>query len=111
MTVEFDVYSGRPNPTWSLSAAEAEQMAGLLKDLPRAAAEAPEGLGYRGFLLRMSAPAGAEPASVRVNAGVVTIQKGDRAEHFVDARGAEERLLQQARERGFGSVVDALRPR
>jgi hypothetical protein len=111
MTVELDVYSGRPNPTWSLSAAEAEQIAGLLKDLPRTAAGAAEGLGYRGFVLRMSDPAGATSKSVRVSTGVVTIQQGDRAEHFVDAHGVEERLLQQARDHGFGSVVDALRPK
>jgi len=111
MTVELDVYSGRPNPTWSLSADEAKTIARVLKDLPRAASAMPEGLGYRGFVLRMSEPPGTELESVRVSAGVITIHKGERVEHFVDARGLEERLLQQARDRGFGSVVDAVRPK
>ena len=111
MTVELDVYSGRPNPTWSLSPAEAEQMAGLLKDLPRAPAAAPEGLGYRGFVLRTSDPAGTGSENLRVSDGVVSIQQGNRVEHFVDAHGVEERLLQQARDHGFGGVLDAVRPK
>jgi hypothetical protein len=111
MTVELDVYSGRPNPTWTLSADEAVEITGLLENLPSAAAAGEEGLGYRGFVLRRTAPAGAEPEIVRVNAGVVTRRRGDRTAHFADTRGVEERLLQQARDRGFGAVLDAVRPR
>jgi len=111
MTVELDVYSGRPNPTWTLSAGEAEQIARLLQDLPRAQSPADEGLGYRGFVLVTSERDGSLPQSIRVNSGIVTVRQQGRVEHFVDARGLEKRLLEQARAHGFGSVLDGVRPR
>jgi len=111
MTVELDVYSGRPNPTWTLSADEAEQIARLLQDLPRAQSAAAEGLGYRGFVLVTSGRDDSLPRSIRVNGGIVTVRQEGRVEHFADARGLEERLLEQARANGFGSVLDAVRPR
>jgi hypothetical protein len=110
MTVELDVYSGRPNPTWSLSAQEAEQVASLLANLPSSESAAEEGLGYRGFILLNTRRAGNLPERLRVSRGVVTLYHDERAEHFVDANGLEKRLLEQAREHGFGSVLDAVRP-
>jgi len=51
MLVELDVFSGRPNPRWQLSDAEAARLVELIATLDPAAAAppAPPGLGYRGF--------------------------------------------------------------
>jgi hypothetical protein len=52
MWVELDIFSGRPNPRWVLSAAEEKSVTDLYENLPPgsgAAFPADAGLGYRGF--------------------------------------------------------------
>ncbi|HEY6877863.1 MAG TPA: hypothetical protein VI299_07575 [Polyangiales bacterium] len=51
MRVEADIFSGRPNPVWTLSAAESGEFGKLLARLGKSALRdpAPDGLGYRGF--------------------------------------------------------------
>ena len=52
MLVELDIFSGRPNPRWELSDAEAASVRELIDALapaPAAAPPVPPGLGYRGF--------------------------------------------------------------
>jgi hypothetical protein len=57
VAVELDVFSGRPNPTWLLTGAEAAELRSRLADpthtpLAPAAVPPPSGrLGYRGFVL------------------------------------------------------------
>ena len=47
------LYSGRPNPEWALTDADAEYLVALWSALLPALANAPEpGLGYRGCVLR-----------------------------------------------------------
>jgi hypothetical protein len=47
------LYSGRPNPEWALTDADAEHLVALWSALLPALANAPEpGLGYRGCVLR-----------------------------------------------------------
>ena len=56
MLVELDIFSGRPNPVWSLTDAESEQFKHMLSTLsecdPKAAFE--KGLGYRGLIVTPS---------------------------------------------------------
>jgi hypothetical protein len=55
MIVELDIFSGRPNPRWSLSESENAELARLIESLQPAASPpslTPPGLGYRGFRLR-----------------------------------------------------------
>lgn len=55
-TVELDVFSGLPNPTWSLSEAETESFQDKVNALPNAeAGERPNRLGYRGMIVRLGA--------------------------------------------------------
>ena len=52
MLVELDIFSGRPNPRWRLSDAEAARVRELIDALapaPNSALPEPPGLGYRGF--------------------------------------------------------------
>ncbi len=56
ITVELDIFSGRPNPVWQLTKAEEKELMDRLHDVPSLAA--PRGrvtpkLGYRGFVIRM----------------------------------------------------------
>ena len=59
-TVELDVFSGRPNPSWTLTPAQGVKLRQLLRavrDLPKAHKRGPPaepGLGYRGLILRIS---------------------------------------------------------
>jgi hypothetical protein len=51
--VELDIFSGRPNPHWSLSPDQQEQWLAQLRTASVAQDEVPilDGLGYRGFLV------------------------------------------------------------
>jgi hypothetical protein len=53
MRVELDMFSGRPNPEWTLTAAEATALKTMTAALQVAAAPPPpDGLGYRGIVVR-----------------------------------------------------------
>jgi len=51
MRVEIDLFSGRPNPAWTLDGGEAHGLRAILADLSQTSRRPPEppGLGYRGF--------------------------------------------------------------
>jgi hypothetical protein len=58
-TIELDVFSGRPNPSWQLDDEARKKLVSLLGALARAQTPAPEvpGLGYRGFTFGLGGPA------------------------------------------------------
>jgi heat shock protein HslJ len=50
--VTLDIFSGRPNPSWSLSAAQAQELRRVVDALPEVACRPPDqSLGYRGFVV------------------------------------------------------------
>ncbi len=54
-TVELDIFSGRPNPSWSLSETEAQQLRAKLEKLPEVACRPLDlPLGYRGFVVQLA---------------------------------------------------------
>ncbi|MGA7973851.1 MAG: hypothetical protein WCA36_13705 [Pseudolabrys sp.] len=73
----MDVFSGRPNPSWTLTPAQGVKLRQLLRavrDLPKAHKRGPpaepglgSGLGYRGLILRISV--GATTETWRVGQG------------------------------------------
>jgi hypothetical protein len=99
--VQLDVFSGRPNPHWTLTAERAEEVGQLLRDLEPAERAEPPGLGYRGFLLTSA------EAKASVFGGVVGITRGDDTAHFKDVHGLEQHLLRQARDHGYGELLTA----
>ena len=108
MTVEFDIFSGKPNPTWVLSKEESLELTDLLKDLPPANMPTDEsGLGYRGFLLSNPEMMGGLPSVIHIYKGVVEM-KGNHIQYYQDAHGVEHKLLQQASQRGYKDIVDGL---
>jgi hypothetical protein len=50
--VELDVFSGRPNPRWTLDPLSSVELSRLLSG--RSGDAAPERLGYRGFLVHLT---------------------------------------------------------
>ena len=82
--VTLEVYSGRPDPSWSLDDAAIkslrERVAALTTPAPDT--QAFEGLGYRGIRVAMT---GAEPLrTVAVSRGIVTLESGAEKLRFVD---------------------------
>jgi hypothetical protein len=55
ITVELDIFSGRPNPRWHLSPSQVAEFERKLSSLPPVSVSSlphPPGLGYRGFIVR-----------------------------------------------------------
>jgi len=96
--VELDLFSGRPNPAWVLSAADARTLQAMLESLsPRPALEQASGLGYRGFVVKISTDTG-EAATVRAYKGIVRQDIGALVAYRHDAeRQIEKWLLQTGR--------------
>ena len=100
--VEVDVFSGRPNPRWTLGADRARELLDLLRDLEPAERREPPGLGYRGFLLTTPG------AKTRVFGGAVSMMRDGDVVHFKDGHGVEQLLLRQAREHGYSDLLSTL---
>ena len=94
--VELDIFSGRPNPAWALSPAEAAAFLARLRELPPAAPRALLGqLGYRGFIVDVSD--GLQASRVHVQDGIVhTTSPGAAASAHSDTGRALERWLLDA---------------
>ena len=108
--VEFDIFSGRPNPTWTMDAEESKELINLLEALPvKDKNENNAGLGYRGFNLIISPEKANEPSyNVYIFNGTITKDSGT-TRRYHDMRGLEKWLLRQASDRGFGAIADSLR--
>jgi hypothetical protein len=108
MIVEFDVFSGRPNPTWSLSAAQITELKGALEDLPPADKPvSADELGYRGFIISNPGRAAGMPPKIVIFGGVVTTTDGV-VRSCRDVHRIEHRLLLQAAEYGYKALADAV---
>ena len=101
VSVELDAFSGRPNPTWLLDAAEIAQLRGRLAGLPRAPGETlpDRGLGYRGFRVRLQGEASDAAQTVYVTNGLVS--RGENGEVYRDTHDLEGWLQENARTRGY----------
>lgn len=105
VTVKLDAYSGLPNPRWTLSTAEAQQLANLLRDLPSAGADpaAREGLGYRGFRIHNPGGDGGIPEELYVAAGGAAEPTGPSEQQAERQHASEVEvwLLDLAAARGY----------
>lgn len=99
MTVELDVFSGRPNPKWTLTEGEAVQVEERLRDLPQASEAKQPGLGYRGFVLMKG------KRRVVVGSGVVRTEEAGQSRTYRDSKGLEGYLLGLARAQGYGKAL------
>ncbi len=92
-TVELDIFSGRPNPSWPLSDEQIQTFADRVTSLEVVASgtlQAP--LGYRGFIVHLGGgPEGS--TEVTVQFGVVQVNGPDGVTWARDPDRALERLL------------------
>jgi hypothetical protein len=102
MTVELDVFSGRPNPQWTLTKQETARVEELLRDLPSEPGASKEsGLGFRGFILSDG------KHRITVGGGFVRFEEGADKPDCRDAKGLEKYLRELANARGFGGLLSS----
>lgn len=100
MEVELDAFSGRPNPRWTLPLAKSSEMLTKIASLREPGdAPNPPDLGFRGFVLRSGGQA------IRVFGGRIVVEEQGGARVYRDTAGIQAELAEQARERGFGSII------
>lgn len=109
--VELDVFSGRANPSWTLSGDDAGQVLDLLRNAPTVGRRSIENnLGYRGFVVE--AP---EVGIIRVQNGIVEVTGENEITYRSDPDRVIERwLLESGRgqlEESVYDIVDELLPR
>lgn len=103
LLVELNIFSGRPNPRWTLAGEPLAEIVRRVRMGTTTEANPPTHLGYRGFVLR----AGDEQAIVF--GGTIHVRTADAIEVRRDDAGLEELLLAQARDHGYGDVIETMR--
>lgn len=109
ITVELDVYSGRPNPSWTLSHQEITELSARLQGLAQfATVPTVDHLGYRGFLLHNADRQAGIAAEIRVYKGIIIITDQGSTSAFTDSKGLEQWLVTLARAQGQGQTLQAI---
>jgi len=107
VVAELDLFSGRPNPQWRLTGPVRERLLALLRAAPPAAVPRREpGLGYRGFVIRITS--GGTTTRVHVGEGSIDVD-GERGRD--DGRAIEKVLMQSMPDdlkTRFGSTLPRL---
>jgi hypothetical protein len=103
--VELDLFSGRPNPHWTLAGHRVDEVRERSRGLAPGESKEIPGLGYRGFVLT----ADRDSDRVRAFEGMIRVERRERTEVLRDERGLEEWLIAQARDLGFGDVLEHFR--
>lgn len=92
--VTLNIFSGKKNPTWSLSKEDVESLLSIVKGLPAAdSGDFFDGLGYRGFQVSMSGPATAARSRITVYRGRVRYDDGGNVRYLADKDRQVEQLL------------------
>lgn len=96
ITVEVDLFSGMPNPEWTLSAASATMLLARLCDMPpTTGAPRSSTLGYRGLIVRI---AGQDERTLFLHQGLMESRQGDSSIFLLDKdRALEAWLIQSGR--------------
>jgi hypothetical protein len=91
ITVEIEIFSGMPNPEWTLSEASAAMFLSKLSGLQKTT-ERPRStnLGYRGLVARMSQEAGLQ---MYIQNGLIESSDGTSSTFFLDSQRSLERWL------------------
>ena len=111
MRVEADLFSGRPNPSFTLDGEQAATLATLLRSLPpHGERREPPGLGYRGFVIRDTGDALPGCTALRAFHGTVAAECGPETRLLADPAHTVERwLLDVGRPHLEPAVYDAIR--
>ena len=99
--VELDLFSGRPNPVWTLSNADTTELERRLSALPKTSAKTLfDGLGYRGLIVRRS-----KEATAHVQNGVVALASHESSTYLEDSQRALERWLIATGKSAIGAEI------
>ena len=84
--VELDIFSGVPNPTWTLSAPEASDLYSRISRLAptEAMGNRPENLGYRGFIVQITTASSATVQTIRAYHGIIEVVDSARTAYHLD---------------------------
>ncbi len=106
MRVELDIYSGRPNPSWVLTAEEATELLRRLQALPESdSGSVREGLGYRGLVVTGEGLRASALDKLEISAGIAVGRGSGPARLFQDRERDLERWLCST---GKGKIDDLL---
>lgn len=98
VTVTLGIYSGRPDPSWDLTAAEAAAVVNVIDRLPTVTATPPEGgLGYHGFTLLIRRAGEADATLIAYRGTVASPGAGLRPYLADPGRTLERQLLDAGR--------------
>jgi hypothetical protein len=111
VAVELDVFSGMPNPSWTLSDEAAAELSQRVAALPAGAPAAlSSALGYRGFIVEATWDDG--PAVLDVQDGLVRLVAGDTTIYRQDpGRELERYLLETGADRLAPDLFDTVSDR
>ena len=94
MTVSLGIYSGRPDPSWDLTDAQAAQVESAIEALPVTTGTPPQGgLGYHGFTILIRRPGQADETLVAYRGTVAPQGAGPRTYRIDQGRTVERLLL------------------
>jgi hypothetical protein len=109
VTIELDIYSGRPNPSWEMDAKQTDDLLkklAKLSILPKGGLDMQDGLGYRGFNIKIvdENAKNEAPIIVKVFHGIIRIDDNV----FEDTVLIEKNLLNQAKQNGYKNIIESL---
>ncbi len=112
--VTLGVFSGRPDPNWTLSEREVEELRRLLDrglKTPMKQQQKLQGLGYRGFIIRNEARVKGIPEEMEVynrTIAIVETERGleEKRTYYEDVNRIELWLVEQAADRGYGDAIE-----
>ncbi|HEX9961766.1 MAG TPA: hypothetical protein VGB00_12575 [Pyrinomonadaceae bacterium] len=92
--VTLQVFSGRENPSWSLSEKQIGELLALLKDLPKAEpSDFQDGLGYRGFQVVLTENTTEKTHEIVVYKGRIFYKTVEADAYFTDRNRRLEMFL------------------
>lgn len=92
--VTVDVFSGRPNPQWTLTNSQIERIEEVVESLPSIKPfELSSALGYRGFVLELPELNGKQDVFIYVGAGMVLYETEQEKQYLQDVDYQFERQL------------------
>jgi len=100
--VTYLLFSGRPNPTWVMSAEQVSRFKEMISSLPSAD---PRPLRWQGFLIQNYNDVADFPDQVVVHDGLVDITCGRETTPHVDENNVESWLQNQALESPMGGLI------
>jgi len=104
--VELDIFSGRPNPKWTLHPGEIRILEEKLQELSGGILrEESQQLGYRGFRVVLSNGPPGFPEHILVNDSYINAKGPGYFVGCQDTEGLEKWLIQIAKERGYGKII------